>query len=427
MKTLLKNCRILSMKDNEDIYISNIVIIDSKIKYIGNEYKSYEPFDKIIDINFNLIMPGFKNAHGHAPMSFARSLTDGEKLHDWLNNTIFPMEEHLIKEDSDIFSKVSFLEYLQSGITSSSEMYYNPDFIAKASKDMNFKTHLVLGGVKNFIDAKNLIDELDRFDKNLINYNLGLHAEYSYDEPFFLENVKLFKKYKSPLCIHACETSSEVESCKKRHNNLTPIEYLYSLGYFTYGGTIYHGNYLTDNDMDIILNNNINVVTCPGSNSKLASGICPVRKLLDKGINVAIGTDGPASNDGLDMFYEMKLVASYQKLEYKDASIIKPFEILKMATVNGAKALKLYDSLYIDIDQTADLIEIDLLNPSNQPINDIVNNIVFSGNKMMIKMTMINGKILYRDFSFCNDYDLSKIYKEANDRKNSLIKYLNKK
>lgn len=414
------------MKDNEDIYISNIVIIDTKIVYIGNDYKNYEPFDEIIDVSFNLIMPGFKNAHAHAPMSFARAATDGEKLHDWLNNTIFPMEEHLEKSDSQLFSKISFLEYLQSGITLSSEMYYFPDYIALAGQEMNFKTHLVLGGVKNFIDAKELMNSLSKFDKNLITYNLGLHAEYSYDESFFNENVKLFKEYNSPLYIHACETFEEVESCKRRHNNLTPIQYLTKLGYFDHGGTIYHGNYLSDEDMDIIFNKNINVVTCPGSNSKLASGICPVRKLLDRGINVAIGTDGPASNDGLDMFYEMKLVASYQKLLYKDASIIKPFEILKMATVNGAKALSRLDSLYVDIDQSADLIEIDLANPSSQPLNDIISNLVFSGNKMMIKMTMINGKILYKDYKFDNSFDLDKIYNAASVRKNNLIKYINK-
>ncbi|MGM9874177.1 MAG: amidohydrolase [Bacilli bacterium] len=427
MKTLLKNCRILSMKDGEDIYISNIVIIDSKIKYIGEHYENYQPFDKVIDINFNLIMPGFKNAHAHAPMSFARSLTDGERLHDWLNNTIFPLEEHLEKLDSEIFSKVSFLEYLQSGIVASSEMYYNPDYIAKAAKQMNFKTHLILGGVKNFLDAEAIIDELKKYPSDLITYNLGLHAEYSYDEPFFLENVKLFNKYHSPLFIHASETSDEVEGCKKRHNGLSPIQYLDQLGYFNYGGTIYHGNYLSDDDIDILLKRKISVVTCPGSNSKLASGICPVRKLLDSGVNVAIGTDGPASNDGLDMFYEMKLVASYQKILYKDASIIKPKEILKMATVNGALAMGLVDSLYIDVNQNADLIEIDLTNPSNQPINDIVSNIVFSGNKMMIKMTMINGEVLYRDFQFNKNYDVSSIYKSANERKDSLLKYLNKK
>lgn len=425
MKTLLKNARILSMKDNEKIYVASIIIIDDSIAYIGDDFIKFGPFDKIIDINGNVIMPGFKNAHGHAPMSFARALTDGEKLHDWLNNTIFPIEENLNSEDSYLFAKISFLEYLTSGITSSSEMYYFPDQIAKAAIEMGYKVHLVLGGVKNFIDAEQLITKLNKLDSNLVTFNLGLHAIYSYDNDFYLENVKVFHKYHSPLFIHASETKKELDDSLKEYN-MSPIQFFDSVGYFDFGGTIYHCNYLLDDDYEIIKRRKLHPVTCPGSNSKLASGICPVRKILDSNIPLAIGTDGPASNDSLDMFYEMKLVLDYQKILYQDASIIKPLEVLKMATVNGALAMGLNDCLYVEVGQKADLIEIDLADPSMQPINDIETNIVLSGSKRIIKMTMVNGKILYRNNEFSLNESLNDIYNKVKNERDRLVSFIKK-
>lgn len=422
MKTLLKNARILSMVDNEEIYESSIVIENERIIFIGDNYKKFEPFDLEIDIKGNVIMPGFKNAHAHAPMSFARALTDGEKLHDWLNNTIFPMEEHLFPLDSYLFSKISFLEYLTSGITSSSEMYYYPDEIARAAIEMGYRVHLVLGGVKNFVDAKTLVEKLNKLNSNLVSFNLGLHAIYSYNEDFYLDNVKVFDKYKSPLFIHASESKKEVEDSKKLYG-CSPIEYFDKLGYFKYGGTLYHCNYLVDNDYSIMKKRHLYPVTCPGSNSKLASGICPVRKILDENIPLAIGTDGPASNDGLDMFYEMKLVLNYQKLSYGDAAIIKPREVLKMATVNGALAMGLKDGLYVKEGQLADLIEIDLSRPSMQPINDIETNIVLSGEKDIIKMSIVNGKILYRNNQFFVNETIENIYSSVKDELTRLVAF----
>lgn len=414
------------MRENEEIYVSNIVIEDTKIIYIGEDYLTFSPFDKTIDIGGNLIMPSFKNLHGHAPMVFGRALTDGVSLEEWLNNIIFPLESHLTKEMIYNFTKLAILEYLSSGISISSEMYYYPEEMAKATLEYHYPMHLVCCNK----EYENTIKTIDKWQKKSakplpITYTVGLHSVYTVDEQDIDNAKKYLSNHKEGLCVHACETEKEVENCREKHSGLTPVEYLDSLGLFNYGGTIYHANWLSDNDYKIIKEKHLIPVTCAGSNAKLASGICPIRELLDQGIKVAIGTDGAASNDSLDMFNEMKQIVALQKIKHMDASIIKPFEVLEMATVNGAIALGLNDSLYVEEGQSADLIEIDLSKPSMQPINDIVSNIVFSGSKDIIKMTIVRGEILYRENKYYVSDDIEKIYKKCQKLADELKKFRN--
>ncbi|MCD8195310.1 MAG: amidohydrolase family protein, partial [Coprobacillus sp.] len=287
------------MKEGEDIYSSSLVIDNGVIIYIGDNYEKYSPFDKIIDIKNNVIMPGFKNAHAHGAMVFGRALTDGVSLHDWLYDNIFPLEAHLTPKMCYTFTKEAVLEYLTSGITASSEMYYYMDSIALVADQMKYRLHLVIGSTE-YLGAK---ENIDKLNSEYANYDIALHSVYTPTEEEFDFREKYIKENHVPFYVHACETEQEVQDCKKLHNGLTPIQYLDSRGFFDYGGVIYHANYLDEKDYEIIKKHSIIPVTCAGSNAKLASGICPVRELLDRGIPVAIGTDGPASNDSLDMFY----------------------------------------------------------------------------------------------------------------------------
>ena len=194
---------------------------------------------------------------------------------------------------------------------------------------------------------------------------------------------------------------------------MPPAKYLYESGLFAYGGGGYHCVHLTDEEAQIFKDNNLTIVTCPCSNAKLAAGIVPITKYYNMGINIAIGTDGPASNNGLDMFKEMYLLASFNRLQTKDDKFIPAFEFLKMATVNGAKAMGLKDADVLDEGKLADIIMIDLSRPSMQPLNNIVTNLVYAGSKDNIKMTMINGKILYENGKFFLNESVEDIYKEA--------------
>lgn len=422
MKVRFINARILTMKDEEDIFNGEIQIIDDRISYIGKAIECNDDFDRVIDCKNNLIMPGFKNAHTHSGMSVLRSLADDLPLDKWLNESIFPVEAKMTEEDIYYMSKLSVLEYLTSGITACFDMYLTPMSIAKSMDDIGFRC-VQVGAMNNFSQSVDLLEEMYlklNKDDSLQSYIIGFHAEYTTSLENLLAIRDLAHKYKAPVFTHLSETENEVNGCIERHN-MTPLKFLDSLGMFDYGGGIYHGVYITDEEMDIINNKNLYVVTNPASNAKLASGIAPISKYLDKNINVAIGTDGPASNNCLDMFREMFLVTSLAKLKDMDASSVDANEVLKMATVNGAKAMGLYDCDVLDVGKKADLIMLDLNMPNMQPINNIKKNIVYSGSKINVKLTMINGKILYENGEFYIGEDVSNIYNAVEKIKDRII------
>ena len=208
-------------------------------------------------------------------------------------------------------------------------------------------------------------------------------------------------------------TKREVEECREK-TGMTPIAYMDSLGLFENGGGLFHGVHLDEADFDIMKKKKICVVTNPASNLKLASGIAPVKTYLEKGIPVAIGTDGPASNNCLDMFREMFLTTSLAKLKEKDASAVDANEVLKMATLGGARAMGLRNCDTLSRGKLADLIVIDLNQPNMQPINNITKNLVYSGSKQNVVLTMVNGNILYEKGVFNIGEEPEKIYETAN-------------
>ena len=210
-----------------------------------------------------------------------------------------------------------------------------------------------------------------------------------------------------------------MKGCLERYG-MTPGKFLDSLGMFEYGGGVYHGVWLTREEMDIFREKKVSVITNPASNMKLASGIAPVSQFLKAGLNVAIGTDGPASNNCLDMFREMFLVTGLAKLATGDASAVDALEVLKMATVNGATAMRLPEADVLAEGKLADMIMIDLHLPNMQPLNHIAKNVVYSGSKQNVKMTMIHGQILYRDGRFLTEADPEAIYEKANEIINRL-------
>lgn len=412
MITLFKNARILTMKSSE-IISGELAVKDNRIIYIGPSYNE-EVADRVIDCEGNLLMPGLKNAHAHTAMVFARSCSDDLSLHDWLYTTIFPMEERF--EDGDIYhlTKLGILEYLTSGITAAFDMYFHVPEIVKASEEIGFRSVILATSAQEPISLlKERYLGINKPD-SLCKYFLGIHAEYTTSEERIKDIVALAHELKAPIYLHVGETESEVAGCVKRHGK-TPVKYLDSLGFFDFGGGGFHCNYFTDEEVEIFKKHNCYVVTCPCSNLKLASGIAPLYRYQKAGLTIAIGTDGAGSNNALDMFREMYLVSALQKVTNKDPRVMDGFEVLKMATINGAHALGLNDSDVLDVGKYADIIMIDLKNPAMQPINNIAKNIVYSGSKDCVKMTMINGKILYYNHEFFVDQDVNKIIEKANE------------
>ena len=411
MSTLFKNARILSMQ-NDKIIFGDLLVKDNRIAYIGEH--CLEKADKVIDCEGNLLMPGFKNAHAHTAMVFARSASDDLKLYDWLTKAIFPMEDRLQNGDVYHLTKCGILEYLAGGITAASDMYFFVPEIIKASEEMGIRNVLIATSLKEPISLlRERYQTLNKKD-SLISYVLGIHAEYTTPKERIIDIANLAKELKAPVALHIGESENEVNGCVERYG-MTPVKFLDSLHLFDYGGIGYHANYFTDEEIEICKKRNIKLVTCPASNAKLASGICPVSKYLENGLTVGIGTDGAGSNNSLDMFKEMFLVSALQKLSYKDASKMDGFEVLKMATVGSAKVLGLDDADVLAVGKYADIIMIDLKNPAMQPLNNIAKNLVYAGSKDVVKMTMVNGKILYYDHKFLIDEDVNEIYKKAQE------------
>lgn len=400
----------LVLDKNFNIITDDVIVDGNKIVDIG---KCDLVTERVYDLNGNLLMPTFKNAHTHSAMTFGRSFADDMPLQPWLYDKIFPLEAKLTGEDIYHLSKLAFLEYLTSGTSACFDMYYFPDEYAKASVDMGFRS-VMTSGLNNFKEnleaVENYYNKFNQYDE-LISYKLGFHAEYTTDKSLIEGISKLAEKYKAPVFVHSSETKSEVEGCIERYG-MSPTKLFNSLGMFNYGGGGYHSVWLDDEDMDIYKEKNVWAIINAGSNCKLASGIAPVSKMLDKGINLAIGTDGASSNNALDIFREMYLICATQKINDQDASSTDANKILKMATVGSARCMGLDNCDVIDIGKTADLMVVDMHRPSMQPINNITKNIVYSGGKDIVKMTMINGKILYENGEFTY-FDVEKIYREA--------------
>ncbi|MEG0805536.1 MAG: amidohydrolase [Lachnospiraceae bacterium] len=416
---------LLSNKENGFELLENqqLWVKGNRICYIGDDASltkanAGEPilWDEEIDAAGNLLMPGFKNAHTHTAMTFLRSYADDLPLEEWLHQQIFPKEAQLTPDDIYLLTKLGIMEYLTSGITCNFDMYLNVEKIADAAQDIGFRTVQVSGLNDYGGTVQEMEEQYLKFNHygELNSFVLGIHAEYTTSMKRMEEVATLAHKYQAPVYLHNSETRQEVEGCLERYH-MTPTQVMDKIGMYDFGGGGYHCVWMDEKDLQIFKDRNLSVVTNPASNLKLASGIAPITQFLNKGINVAIGTDGAASNNCLDMFREMFLTTALAKVKDEDASSVPAENVLYMATTGGAKAMGLTDCDCLAPGKLADLIMIDLKQPNMQPENHIVKNLVYSGSKQNVKMTMVNGKILYRDGVFSIGEDPEFIYKKANE------------
>ncbi len=414
----LYNARILAMNGGFDIIEDGVLITENdRISYVGSAEGEPEGgvYERETDCKGNLLMPGFKNAHTHSGMTFLRSVADDLPLNKWLNESIFPREAKL--DDDGIYwsTKLAVMEYLTSGITACFDMYLKPYAIAKATEECGFRC-VQTGSMNDFSQSLELQEDwINNLNgKNpLTSYVPGYHAEYTTSRELLEGLAELAGKYRLPVWGHNSETLIEVKECIKRHG-MTPTELAEEIGLYRYGGGGYHCVFLSDNDIEIFKKRGLFIVTNPGSNTKLASGIAPISRYHKEGIGIAIGTDGPASNNALDMFREMFLVTGLAKLKDEDAASMDANDVLYMATTGGAKAMGLNDCDCLEAGKYADLIMIDLSKPAMQPLNNITKNIVYSGSKNDVKMTMVAGKILYEDGCFNIGEEPQIVYREVN-------------
>lgn len=413
MKLRFYNAKILTM-ENENIIEGELCTDGGKITYVGAEQTS-GGYDREINLGGDLIIPGFKDAHTHSAMTFLRSLADDLPLNDWLYKEVFPREAKLTEEAVYTYTQLANMEYLTSGITSSFDMYMKLPAYVRACTDMGYRT-VLCGSINDFGGTvEGIEEEFNTYNNSgdLISYQLGFHAEYTTKRETLEGLAALSQKLKAPLYAHNSETKAEVEGCKERYG-ITPTQLFDKLGMFEYGGGGFHCVWFDERDMEIFAEKGLWMVTNPASNLKLASGIAPICEMRRHGMkNFAIGTDGAASNNCLDMFREMFLTAGLQKVREEDAAACPAFDVLEMATKGGALAMGLSDCDVLAEGKRADFAVIDLRQPNMQPLHNIAKNLVYSGSKQNVKMTVVNGQILYDNGEFPT-VDTEKIYADAN-------------
>ncbi len=401
MTILIRNAKILPM-DGADIFTSDLFIEGKYIKKI--EKNISDEADQTIDASNMVLMPAFINSHSHVGMSLFRNYGEEVDLYTWLNDYIWPLEERLDNRQTYLASMLSLIEMANNGIGTFADMYFFSEATIKACKEIGLRAQISRGLSVPDDDDYRLKENIYLYKKykdyDLIDIGLGPHAIYTSNLDYLKKISDLAYKYKMPIHIHLSETKKENEDCIERFG-MTPTEIFEKAGIFKHKTIAAHGIYLTDNDLDIIKENKVSVVHNPSSNLKLKSGFMNLSRLLDKGINVCLGTDSSASNNKLSILREMELAALVSKLY--SSRIVTAREILEMATINGAKALGLDDKIgSIKVGKEADLILIDLSNVNHTPTNNILSSLIYSTYEKDIKCTIVNGNIVARDGKILN-------------------------
>ena len=412
------NGKLLALDGGFDVTTDEVWVDGAKIAYVGPAKAEKPAFEREIDLRGNLLMPGFKDAHTHSAMTFCRSLADDVPLQPWLFEQIFPLEEKLTPERVYAFTKLAILEYVSGGITSAFDMYFFRIMNAQAAADCGFR-YVVQGMNCPPAQAEEEYVRCNSMSP-LVSLIPGIHAEYttSIDEMKIVADI--VQRHRAPFFTHISETKSEHEQCIERHG-MTPTELFESLGLLDHGGGGYHCVWLSEHDREIFRRRDMTVVSCPASNAKLASGVAPLQDYADLGLRLALGTDGPSSNNGLDMFREMYLACVLQKLRCGDAAAGSAERILSAATAGGAHAMGLNDCDCVAAGKQADLIVIDLQRPSMQPIINIPKNLVYSGAKDCVKLTMVAGRVLYENGEFFIGEEPGRIYETAQNELEAML------
>lgn len=418
----LHNALVMPMTSDCSVFRGEVWTDGGRIAYAGARRAGELPeFEREIDLNGDLVLPGFKNAHAHSAMTFLRSYADDLPLQSWLFDKVFPLEARLTPEAVYAFTRLAVLEYLSGGITASFDMYFHRDAYARANIDCGFRT-VICGALSAGDKISVAADDYAKFNAldPLISYLPGVHAEYTADEKLLRGMSELVHELKSPFWTHNSETKSETDGCFERHG-MSPTEYLDSLGLYDFGGGGYHCVWFSERDIEIFAEKGLWAVTCPCSNAKLASGIAPLERFEKRGVRLAVGTDGPASNNALDMFREMYLACVLQKLRLNDAAACPAENILLAACSGGARAMGLDGCDSLAEGKAADLAVISLHRPNMRPIHDVAKNLVYSGTRDNVRMTMVAGRILYENGEFHVGCDAEEIYAEAEKYTKELI------
>jgi 5-methylthioadenosine/S-adenosylhomocysteine deaminase len=422
MIKVIKNGTVITMDEKRDIYEKiDIVIKDDQIIDLVKDYKG--EYEELIDATNKIVMPGLINAHTHIPMSLFRGTNDNLKLQDWLTKKIWPIEDKMTIEDTYYGALLSIVEMIKTGTTCSNDMYFNCEGTLKALKETKVRCLFTRCLTDNDGKGDERIQEFIKLyeenkDDKLIKFSVAPHALYTCNTEYLKKCSDLALKLNIPLHIHYCENKEEIEGTKRTYNK-TPLEVLKETNLINNKLILAHATFIDDESLECFKDKDIHFVHNPISNLNLGCGIADIVK-YKKYVNIALGTDGQGSGNNLNLFYHMSLVDLLQKGKYEDSTIISSYETLKMATINGAKALGLEKEIgSIEIGKKADIIVINMNDINTAPNIDIITNLCHNALNN-VEMTMVNGNILMKDKKI--NIDENKLINKVNE----IVKRLNK-
>lgn len=403
---IIKNVNILNSTGDTCQITENVSvkITDTKITKIFSENEVCND-NNIIDGKGMLAIPGLINTHTHAAMTFLRNYANDMNLQDWLFTKIFSAEDKLTAQMAYWCVKLANIELIKSGVTTYCDNYFFMDEAARSVEETGMRA-ILSRSVTGISDPEKLkLKESCDFFKHYnntcngrISVTLGAHAIYTSDTDYIKAVVEQAQSLGAGLQTHLSETLTEYNDCVKAYG-MTPTQYLDSLGYFDIDGIkiAAHCVHMTDEDIEILKNKNVSVSANISSNLKLASGIPPIPKLINSGVNVTLGTDGASSNNNLSIFNEMRLASLIYKGIERDPLVMKASSVISLATFNAAKAVCREDIGSIKEGMTADIVLVNTNSPSIAPVNELDSALVYSAAASDVDTVICNGKILMRD------------------------------
>ena len=401
MSILIRNGKVI-YGENFEVVEADVLIEGNRISKVAKNIK--EGADTVMDARGRVVSPAFINLHTHSPMGLFRGLADDLPLMDWLQNHIWPREAKLTREYTKVGAYLGALEMIKSGTGTFLDMYFFMDGVAEVVLESGLRGYLSYGMIdlgdpekteKEIKEALRTMEFIEGLNSDRVHFVFGPHAPYTCSIALLREVRKLANEHGKLITIHVSETMVEIGQISERYGK-SPVVLLDEIGFFGSDVIIAHGVWLDSRDIQILARHGITVAHNPASNMKLASGVMPLQRLLNAGVNVGLGTDGAASNNNLDMLDEMKLAALLHKVHNLDPTVADAKTVFRMATVNGARALGIKAGV-IKEGYLADVAIIDFNRPHLRPVNNVISHLVYSASGNDVETTIVDGKILMLD------------------------------
>ena len=399
MKILIKGAYTL------DTGINDIGIEDGVIKFKGKVCENFVP-DETINADNCIAMPGLVNAHTHAAMVLLRNLADDYPFSEWLFNRVLPFEAKLTEDDIYWGTNLAIAEMIRSGTTAFADMYRHMDRVAEAAADSGIRANLSYGPITSAVHGKGEIVDIKACEKYFNTWNnsnsgrikshIEIHSVFLYEKEAVAEAAALAKSLGTGIHIHISESLSEQETIQKKYGK-SPTQVCLELGIFEAPVIAAHCVHVNEEDIKILKSNGVYIAHNPTSNLKLANGVAPVDKFIENGINVCLGTDGASSNNNLNMFEEMHIASILHKGIRRNAECVPAIETIKMATINGAKALGFKNLGIIEPGYAADIIIIDTDKPHLCPLGNINAAVAYTAQASDVRDVIVDGRILMKN------------------------------